>query len=366
MKRQQICFYSPYFPNHFGGGEKHILDVARVVSEFADVYIAVSVTTLPKSLSLRQIKEQYQSFIGLDLQGIEFVETPLGSSEAMIRKMLWTGQFDQLFYVTDGSVFISLAHKNHLHFQIPFTQGPTGLWQKFKTRFWQKSNTNSHFTKSVITQHWPQLDPVVLHPMVDIDVFAPTVKKKKTIVSVGRFFTQLHSKRQDVLIDIFSKLPRNIQKQWQLQLIGSVEDEAYVKKLQKQAKGLNITFHLNATREELVRRVSEARIFWHAAGYEVDEQLHPESVEHFGVSTIEAMAAGVVPVVYFAGGQKEILGEEMTDLGWRTTQDCVKLTQKLIDDASLLTSKKEMAVEQAARFGFSIFRRRVKALFEVP
>ena len=38
-----ICLYSSYVPHHFGGGEKYLLDVARVLISFGHtVSLAVS------------------------------------------------------------------------------------------------------------------------------------------------------------------------------------------------------------------------------------------------------------------------------------------------------------------------------------
>jgi hypothetical protein len=46
---------------------------------------------------------------------------------------------------------------------------------------------------------------------------------------------------------------------------------------------------------------------WHATGYGFDAEQYPAKQEHFGMTTVEAMSAGAVPVVLNTGGQREIV-----------------------------------------------------------
>ena len=52
----------------------------------------------------------------------------------------------------------------------------------------------------------------------------------------------------------------------------------------------------NLDRAHLGLLYRDAKIFWHAAGMKSDETIYPELAEHFGISTVEAMSAGCVPV----------------------------------------------------------------------
>jgi len=359
-----ICFYSPYIPKHFGGGEKHLLDIASVLAQHAEVSIAVSQAEQPSDCSLQRVKEQYEQFLGRSLDGVSFIESPLGTKESAIRKLLWTGQFDQLFYVTDGSIFFSLARKNHLHFQVPFKSRPPGVLNTLKLRCWRYSNANSKFTQAVIEQGWPGVHPVVVNPRVTLAEFDAEVVKQPWIVNVGRFFRQLHSKRQDVLIEMFKKLSKTVPG-WKLILIGSVEDEQYADELKRQAKGLNVEFMFNAKRSEVVDILEKSKIYWHAAGYDVDETEHPEWVEHFGITTVEAMAAGAVPIVQYKGGQKEILGDTLKELGWIEQTECINTTKRLIAHPNDLAALSDSVRKQAEQFGDHLFTLRVASLFQV-
>src|SRR6185369_8422589 len=96
---------------------------------------------------------------------------------------------------------------------------------------------------------------------------------------------------------------------WKFFLAASVrkDDEEKFAELQKSAQGYSIEFFINKTNDELWDLYGKAKIYWHASGFGEDLEKHPSYAEHFGISTVEAMGAGAVPVVLHAGGQKEIV-----------------------------------------------------------
>ncbi len=352
----RIVLYSPYIPNHVGGGEAYLLRVATVLSAHHTVFVAVGGSKID-ALAIRQ---KYESFTQLDLHAVTFITTPLGTKEKWWRKLWWTRQFDVLYYLTDGSLFFSLAKRNILHIQIPFTDKKTSLLDRLKLSNWQIKNTNSEFTRQVVTKAWQTPIQFVHHPAVDTNILAPlSAKKDRTILSVGRFFRQLHSKRQDILVQLFAELCQqqpSILKEWRLILVGSVEDESYATEVAEMAKGLPVTIIHDATRQELIKLYQESSIYWHATGFGVDPHVHPEKMEHFGISTVEAMAAGAVPVVYAQGGQPEILGDTLKEWGWHDLEHASNATLRLISDKGLFDSVSQQAVQRAQQFDGKRFR----------
>lgn len=363
----RICFYSPYVPDHFGGGEKHFFDVARTARTFHTIFIGVSDSSRGRE-SLESIKKRYQLFLNDALQDIEFVSTPLGGSGGMIKKLLWTKSYDAIYYVTDGSLFFSHAKHNYLHIQIPFTDTKISPIDRLKLWNWGHKNTNSEFTKSIIQKHWHTNIDSVINPMVDVDEFSNERNKKKIILSVGRFFQHLHSKRQDVLVEIFKKMSEqhaDLLKGWKLVLAGSVEDHAYLKKVKNAARGYPIEFATDISRVELKKLYEKASIYWHATGFEIDEEVHPQKVEHFGITTVEAMAAGVIPLVNFKGGQKEVLGNDLKNLGWVTEEECIKKTCSFLESDVKISDYQEKVLQRAQHFSKQKFDKKIEELFSV-
>ncbi len=360
----KIVFFSPYLPTHMGGGEKHLFDVANVLTAAHDVSIAVSEQFLGTD-TLEEVKQKYERFYGKKLRNCQFITTPLFTSKSYIEKLRWTAQFDSLYYVTDGSLFFSLAKRNLLHIQIPFTHRVSFL-DACKLLNWDRINVNSQFTQQTLQHSWSQAKTTVLYPVVELPTLHKEVKKKK-ILAVGRFFTGLHTKRQDILVQAFRIFCEQHPKEsagWELVFIGSCEDEGYLTQVKALAAQLRISFCIGISRSELERHYAEARFFWHAAGYGVDETAHPEQVEHFGITTVEAMSYGVIPLVIGKGGQKEILTGDLAHLTWNEPEECVKKMCDLIDDPQERVLRESVRA-RAAAFGEKRFSDQVKAFFGV-
>jgi len=386
----KIVLVSPYFGKHFGGGEKYLIDCARILAGNHQVNIAVSVGSQnlklqnpclagsPRAEAGRQpntkqisnsqllnIKKEYESFFDVDLSRVEFIATPLFSPTNFLKKLLWTKQFDVIIYETDGSLFFSLAKKNILHIQTPLKLSKSSPVERLKLFNWQVKNTNSQFTKKVIEKAWQTKIDVVHYPMVNLRIKDLGLRKEKLILNVGRFFAHQHSKRQDVLVEIFADLIKKYPQEtkgWQLVLIGSVEDHVYADKVAEMSKDLPIKIIHEAKRQQILDYYQQASFYWHATGFGVNELKHPEKVEHFGISTVEAMASGCVPVVLGKGGQVEVLGESLKDLLWQTKKECVEKTIEQIKNEKLRMQNAQLADKQAQKFGLAQFKQKLEKM----
>jgi glycosyltransferase involved in cell wall biosynthesis len=197
---------------------------------------------------------------------------------------------------------------------------------------------NSQFTREHVRQRWG-VDATVLYPPC-ADTLATSDRDRdrdRTILNVGRFQADgpnIPHKRQDVLVDSFARMPDLIADGWSLHLVGAVgsspADRAYLDHVRELARGLPVTIHENAPHAVLTELHGRACIYWHAQGYGTDGALHPEAQEHFGISTVEAMAAGIVPIVYATAGPAEVVQDEY-DLTWRTPEELAARTRALLD-----------------------------------
>ena len=361
----KIVFYSPYLPKHSGGGEKYLFDCMRVaLKNNFEVYLAIS-SKVPLNEDVQaKIQEQYEQFLNYSLAGLKIIATPIGTKAGFLKKLFWTRQFDRFYYQTDGSLFFSLAKKNILHIQVPLKLDKTSFLERLKLINWRVKNSNSEFTKKYIQRYWLTKVDYVHYPLVDLNEIPSQkeafAKKEKIILNVGRFFKQLHSKRQDVLVKIFKELLEKYPKEskgWQLVLIGFNEDSTYSKKIAAKIKGLPIKIFHNLSRGELIDYYQRASIYWHATGFEINEDQSPEKVEHFGISTIEAMAAYAVPVAIKKGGQKEILTGDLAENLWETEKDCLEKTIELIKDQEKTQELALTARERSLDFSQDIFEK---------
>jgi glycosyltransferase involved in cell wall biosynthesis len=356
-KRLKIALYSPYVPEHMGGGERQFFSVAEILSQDADVTVLIPQEKM-KKWTQQRLRNKYGDVFGLDLKHVAFQQSVIGTAHNSLVKLQETSQFDVFYYLTDGSLFFSLAKRNILHIQFPFTFSKNGAIERLKLSNWSIRNTNSAFTKHQIEKAWNIPVQYVHYPYVDSYLFHPD-KKEKIILSVGRFFSgeksEMHSKRQDVLVEAFRTIVKNKELEgWKLVLIGSVDEgadnEKYAEKVAFMAKGLPIKIFHNASLDLIRQYYSHASIYWHAAGYEIDEDEYPTKVEHFGISPIEAMSSGAVPIVVGKGGLKEIVDHGENGYLWQTKEELIRYTRVIASRKDLYEKLSTAAIKRASYF----------------
>ncbi len=98
-------------------------------------------------------------------------------------------------------------------------------------------------------------------------------------------------------------------------------------------------------------------------GLHIDENTDPLNVEHFGITTVEAMAAGAVPVVIDKGGQREIVDDGINGFRWKTLEELGRLTQRLIMDPDLRLAMSKAAVEKSNTYSIEAFNANIDTIF---
>jgi glycosyltransferase involved in cell wall biosynthesis len=227
---------------------------------------------------------------------------------------------------------------------------------------------NSQFTSRFLTD-FPKNKINVLYPPVDVEKFSTSEKKDNIILSVGRFDNILNAKKQDVLIEAFKKLCQNNSNfDWKLVLMGGSrdlpKDNHYLQHLQHLAKDFPIEFIVNPDFDELKHVYSQSKIYWHAAGFGVDEFIHPEQTEHFGMTVVEAMDSGLVPMVVAKGGLSEIVTEPENGFLWQTIDELVAKTQLLLVTPVDLKNLSIKAQEASQVFSKQVFEAKLLDLIK--
>lgn len=352
----KIAIYSPYLDTA-GGGEKYILTIAEYLSQKEDVEVLLDNNLFQKQ---GEIKEKIFKLHSINIKNIKFVKAPIGKGSSFFKRLLFLRNYDLMFYLTDGSIFFSTAKKSFLHFQVPFSEAPTGIWGNLKLKTWHLAIYNSFFTKNIVEQNWT-INGRVIYPPVSTNLFKP-LHKKKQILSVGRFFSFLKTKKHELLINTFKQLTKEYKlKNWSLHLVGAAGqgDKKYIDELKKISKGSPIYFYPNITLKDLVKLYGQSLIYWHAAGF---KEVDPKNFEHFGISTVEAMAAGCIPVVINSGGQKEIIEDQISGLLWDNTDDLKSKTYRVIKDPSLVKKISITAQKKANYFSKNKFIKNIQQL----
>lgn len=348
--------YDPYLDT-MGGGERYALTFAMAL-----VANGYSVDLAWKDESVLKLAK---TRFNLDLTSIKINQAAyqdLSLSAGLLARYFRTHDYDLVFWVSDGSLPYLFGKKNFIHYQTPFKKiGGNPINNLLKTLRINRFIFNSNFTANVIKRQLPFISSTILFPPIDTDNFKKG-KKGNIILSVARFDSPSHAKRQDVLIKAFSKLFRQ-QKDYRLVLAGAVKGEGgkdYLSVLHKAVGELPIDIIPNPTFTELKELYSKAKIFWHAAGYGINETVEPEKVEHFGISTVEAMSAGAVPAVIDRGGQREII-DSGTGYLCDSIEELVSSTLLLINSPEKLKIMSGKAIERSKYFSVKVFEEKIHA-----
>lgn len=344
-KRLQIGIYSPYF-EILGGGERYLLSIAESLSRKENVFLHASPGLKAKAEKMFHIK--------------------LGNVSFLPPTQFRLHSYDVFFYMTDGSVFFPKAKKNFLIIQSPAHCPHNSFLNKLKLRNW-RILCYSEFMQSIIRARLGKAS-IILSPPIDIQAFkVEESRKENSILTVGRFFPHLHNKKQSILVEQFKKYHKQYFPDWKFIIAGGLTDtggKSILEELKKESKGFPIQIIVNPSFAQLVNLYKKAKIYWHAAGFGEDVVTTPEKAEHFGITTLEAMATGAVPIVFAAGGQKDIVSDGESGFLWDTTEILLQETRQVMVDNQLRLKLGENAVKRAKDFSKEHFYEKLETLIK--
>ena len=212
--------------------------------------------------------------------------------------------------------------------------------------------TNSAFSREAIREAFADVHPYVLCPPVDTQRFSYAYShsinaREMKVLVVARFSPE---KQIENAVTVARLLGGRIK----FHIVGSLRpaNRPYFKMLQNMIEtyGLTQTVTLtpNASNEELNHAMSQSMIYFHTM-----------IGEHFGVSILEAMAAGLIPVVPAYGGCSEIVPSEYQ---YHTIQEAADLIAK---NAKIADNEKMVQMHDIARqFSPDNFRKAMKQYIE--
>lgn len=137
--------------------------------------------------------------------------------------------------------------------------------------------------------------------------------RREGIITIGRFSPE---KKHSDQLEIAEGLARHGIKT-PIQIVGAVSSSLSAKlysglKSEASRRNLgNIHFHPNLPKKEVIALAQRSKVFLHTMHY-----------EHFGIVTVEAIAAGCVPLVHDSGGSREIVPFE--ELRFRNLEEAAE------------------------------------------
>jgi len=205
--------------------------------------------------------------------------------------------------------------------------------------------TNSLFSSKVIESIY-SLKCKVLYPPVNTEDFNSSPKKEDLVVSIGRFNS---FKKFELLIKAFTHI-----KNGKCIIIGSVYNYTsfrYLKKLRRLTNKLKlndrVVLTVNSSLHTLKNVLSKAKIYVHCAFF-----------EHFGISVVEAMASGCVPIVHKSGGPYiDIIKYGKYGFSFANVNELAYKIKLLLENEDLFREFSKKALERSKNFRREFFKK---------
>lgn len=348
----KIGLFDPYLDT-LGGGERYIFTIASCLQDSHNVMLFWN----DKSI-IGEAKKKFN----IPLDNVQLAGNIFAPKVSLLDKLRISSGFDVIFYVSDGSVPSLLSKK-----VIPIVQFPVkGLSTHSVITQLKLQNTStilcySEFIKSFLEKQF--VKPItVLYPAVEKNPLS--LPRENIILSVGRFTKGNNAKKQEFLIDFFLDSKIHF-RGWKLVLIGSAlpEDNDFVLSLKKKAeKSKSIEIVENVSYPSLLRFYARAKLYYHAAGFGERVKDNPDRAEHFGISVVEAMSAGCVPIVYGEGGPAEIVTDGENGFHFFTNNDLFQKSKLLMNDSWKWQKLSDAAKERANDFSKDAFSKKLQTV----
>lgn len=160
----------------------------------------------------------------------------------------------------------------------------------------------------------------VLYPPVDVNYFScrKNLKqilslKKKQVITVSRISSE---KNLENIAEIAKMVNKNIS----FLIVGSLENYATLESIQRTIKANRLDDRVkvivNISKEKLRELLLKSQIY-----------LHTREDEPFGITIVEAMSAGCIPIVHDSGGPREFVPQSFR---YKTLEECATKIEKEI------------------------------------
>ena len=212
--------------------------------------------------------------------------------------------------------------------------------------------TNSRFSASVISR-FLGVNGLVVYPPVNVEEYLPLSRNKdrdNTVLVIGR----IEPAKNIASVPFIAEKVKN----GRFVIIGSIGSYSYYKHLVGLIKSLKVEDRVrilpNASEWQKIELLRKAKVY-----------LHPMKYEHFGISIVEAMAAGLVPVVHRSGGPwTDIVEFGRYGFGFRDEDEAASIIENALElQGAELESLRSKIVTRSQAFSYIKFKYIINNIF---
>jgi alpha-1,2-mannosyltransferase len=214
--------------------------------------------------------------------------------------------------------------------------------------------TNSFFSKDAIVNSYKQVKPIVVYPPVNVEKFYQCAfnpkKTEDTVLVLSRFSPDKQIENAIKIALVMRAKGFN----FKMTLAGNISDDnlQYLKSLECMIKDNNLSGHVTIEADvsfsRLLELMKESKVL-----------LHPLSGEPFGIAIVEAMSAGLIPVVPNVGGNMEFVPPKYH---YGTFEEAANIISKF-GFASTVSEMSTMS-EIASRFSVKNYKNNFKKVID--
>ena len=355
-----------------GGGEKYGCTLAHALQDDFDVTLIahqpVTTADLMKwydlDLSRCRVKIMPLEFFSAGNRGrIDPDLVSARTENPFLDVSRESGNYD--FFVNNSMLEMVYPLANYSFFVCHFPERQKGAY--FYAQHYGHLICNSLYTAAWIEKKWRLSPRHHIYPPVDMEPAPGELPpKEKIILGVARFESG-GSKQQLEMITAFARLcaeQPEAMRGWKLVLCGgSSSANPYldgIREMLAAQPALPVQLEVNIPLPALKAWYARADIFWHFCGL---GQSNPANVEHFGMSTVEAMQNGCLPIVFDGGGQREIVENGISGFRFASAGEMRAQTLRAIADPGLRRRGGAAARSRGAEFNRAVFTARARGLF---
>lgn len=338
--RPRVAICQPYII--LGGRLQVILDIVRVLNEMD---ITPDIVTLRMRFEPQQIADKYGRQLRMNFRILAPQQRylPDDSATLLFNSLLHRiGKDYDLLINSSNSLMPLPGNQNILHYvhfprerrllntvpnmHLPEFRYPLLSIKRYHQAFIRQLYRfrrlhpqhhfvfNSEFSRAALQMVYPNLpsDNHIVYPPVDFSDFQSSNRiRQRAIVSIGRFEA---SKRQLEQIKLAETMPDT-----PFHIVGFAKNNRYFQQCADyvQTRGLtNVHLHPDAPFAEMIALLQSARYF-----------LHTMINEPFGLTAVQAVAAGCLPIVHDSGGQRETV--PLPELRYQSLDEIPAMLERL-------------------------------------
>jgi glycosyltransferase involved in cell wall biosynthesis len=211
--------------------------------------------------------------------------------------------------------------------------------------------TNSRFSAAVI-KRLLGVNAIVLYPPVNVEKYLPlskNTKRKRIVLTISRIAPE---KGLEIIPDVAREV-----KDVKFVIMGALGSTSYYRSLMSKIKAVGVGDRIkvlpNVSEDLKIELMAKAKIY-----------LHPMRYEHFGIAVVEAMAAGLLPIVHKSGGPWiDIVEGGKYGRGYSRVDELIYHINTAIDSQYEFTAR--LVTERTRSFSFNAFKTRVNKILEI-